>query len=309
MTQIDDRPAAPAKPPLEREDQILTAITKVMADVIGIAKAGEMRQGTGINARVQYNFQRYEDMAAAVGKAFREHGVATQTVLTGTPNIHHFDKPTQSGKTLWTWIQLTMRFVFTSLVDGSTFTVEAVGEGLDSSDKATNKAMTSAYKNALRIAFTLSTGDDDPDASRPQVDTPHETARNAPPNGQPGAQLDPRERAVWDAVQLAARQPAEQNTEPSRMEIANQALQMLPKCRTTGDLAAVAAWVMGKGAFQTSPTQDGTTLAMRILSTRSTLPVGPRSTPPGHWPDKREQQAGQQGVNAATMPTNTPDGY
>lgn len=303
MTQIDDRPDAPAKPPLEREDRILSAIAKVMTDVIGIAKAGEMKQ----SGKVQYNFQRYEDMAAAVGRAFREHGVATQTVLTGTPSIHHFDKPTQAGKTMWTWVQLTMRFVFTSLVDGSTFTVEAVGEGLDSSDKATNKAMTAAYKNALRIAFTLSTGDDDPDATRPQVDTPHETARNAPPNGQPGAQLDPRERAVWDAVQLAARQPVEQNTEPSRMEIANRALQMLPKCRTTGDLAAVAAWVMGKGAFQTSPTQDGTTLAMRILSTRSTLPAGPRSTPPGNRP--AEQQADQQGVNAATMPTNTPDGY
>ena len=52
-------------------------------------------------------------------------------------------------------------------VSGSSITVEAYGEGSDSGDKSVNKAMTDAYKYALRQTFMIETGDDpDKDASQ-----------------------------------------------------------------------------------------------------------------------------------------------
>lgn len=52
-------------------------------------------------------------------------------------------------------------------VSGSSMKVESYGEGSDSGDKAVNKAMTDAYKYALRQTFMIETGDDpDKDASQ-----------------------------------------------------------------------------------------------------------------------------------------------
>lgn len=52
---------------------------------------------------------------------------------------------------------MTLRFVHTS---GTYIEVEAAGEGSDTGDKATAKAMTAAYKYALRETFCIETGDD-----------------------------------------------------------------------------------------------------------------------------------------------------
>jgi ERF superfamily len=258
MTQTVD------KPDLATTDHVLSAIREVMAEVIGIAKAGEMRNRRG---DVQYNFQRYEDMAGAVGKVFRSAGVATQTVLAAPPNVYHWEKPTQDGKTLWTWVQVSMRFALTSLVDGSTFTVEALGEGLDSSDKATNKAMTSAYKNALKIAFTLSTADDkDPDATRPTMDTPREQV------SQNGQQHQPPPEPIWAQVEQVARGSSAFDPEPARVEAAQRVKGSVGKANTTGDLAQLAQWASDRRALDVDV--DGVMLARRLWSFRSTLRVG-----------------------------------
>jgi hypothetical protein len=58
-------------------------------------------------------------------------------------------------------------------VTGSFIDVESYGEGADSGDKSTNKAMTDLYKYALRQTFMIETGDDpDKDASEPGTGTP-----------------------------------------------------------------------------------------------------------------------------------------
>ena len=55
-----------------------------------------------------------------------------------------------------------------SVEDGSSHTIEAVGEALDHSDKASAKAMTSAYKHAVLHAFCIPvSGRDDADRSSP----------------------------------------------------------------------------------------------------------------------------------------------
>lgn len=71
-------------------------------------------------------------------------------------------------------IVLRVTFRFTHAPTGETLDVVTCGEGMDSGDKATNKAMTGAMKYALRQAFVIETGDD-PD------DTPSHTQERAQP--------------------------------------------------------------------------------------------------------------------------------
>ena len=276
MTTTDDRPAtdAPPKLPLEPSDHILGSIAAVMDQVRGFPKSGEMRVGYGNNSRVQYNFQRWDDMVKALGDAFRTHGVATQTVVLEVDR-YRFERTKDNGQIqLWIHTSARVRFVFTSLEDGSTFTVEAAGEALDNSDKGINKAITAAYKNACKVAFMLSAEDDsDPDASRPEPTG--ERVRNAPRNGQAPPTTQPPPEPVWQYVENAARQVMEQNPEPSRVAFAEQAKRSIALAKTTGDLAELAQWVLNKGAMQV--TVDNVPLPHRFLSARSTLPVGPVS--------------------------------
>ena len=61
-------------------------------------------------------------------------------------------------------------FDFVSAEDGSRHTVKTFGEAMDSGDKATNKAMSAAYKYAAFQAFSIPTeGDNDADAQTHEV--------------------------------------------------------------------------------------------------------------------------------------------
>jgi hypothetical protein len=61
-------------------------------------------------------------------------------------------------------------FDFVSAEDGSKHTVRTFGEAMDRGDKATNKAMSAAYKYAAFQAFAIPTeGDNDADASTHEV--------------------------------------------------------------------------------------------------------------------------------------------
>ena len=64
--------------------------------------------------------------------------------------------------------------------DGSSISCTVMGEGRDTSDKATNKAMAVAHKYALLQTFCIPTediGQDDPDAETPEPVQPRQDAR------------------------------------------------------------------------------------------------------------------------------------
>ncbi len=65
---------------------------------------------------------------------------------------------------------LTVEFDFVAAEDGSKHTVITVGEAMDSGDKASNKAMSAAYKYAAFQAFCIPTeGDNDADSQTHEV--------------------------------------------------------------------------------------------------------------------------------------------
>jgi hypothetical protein len=71
------------------------------------------------------------------------------------------------------YVVLEVEFDLVSARDGSTHTVRTVGEAMDSGDKATNKAMSAAYKYMAIQTFAIPTeGDNDADA------TTHDVARD-----------------------------------------------------------------------------------------------------------------------------------
>ena len=68
------------------------------------------------------------------------------------------------------YVTVEVEFDFVCSEDGSTHTVKTFGEAMDRSDKATNKAMSAAYKYAAFQAFAIPTeGDNDADSDTPEV--------------------------------------------------------------------------------------------------------------------------------------------
>jgi hypothetical protein len=66
-------------------------------------------------------------------------------------------------------VAIRMKFKLVSVEDGSSHSVEAYGEALDPSDKATAKAMSAAYKSAMVQTFCIPiAGAEDPDRSSPR---------------------------------------------------------------------------------------------------------------------------------------------
>ena len=79
------------------------------------------------------------------------------------------EKTTARGGTL-NYVAVEVEFDFVCAEDGSKHTVKTYGEAMDSGDKATNKAMSAAYKYACLQAFCIPTeGDNDADATTHEV--------------------------------------------------------------------------------------------------------------------------------------------
>ena len=66
------------------------------------------------------------------------------------------ERTSRSGGALFN-VTLACDFEFIAVEDGSRVTVRTYGEAMDSADKATNKAMSAAYKYAAFMTFALLT--------------------------------------------------------------------------------------------------------------------------------------------------------
>lgn len=131
----------------------------------------------GKNARNQqqgFNYRGIDDVYNAINPIFAKHGVyMTARIL----NKSREERATKDGKGVLAFTTLRMAYRFWA-DDGSWTETEAEGEGMDSGDKSSNKAMAIAHKYALLQAFCIPTKElDDPDAQT------HEVAPVAVPEG------------------------------------------------------------------------------------------------------------------------------
>lgn len=134
---------------------VFEAITAVMADVAYVKKDGRMTAGPQ-----RYNFVQAEDIVAALRPSMVQHGLCM--FPTRIDKVLDETYETQRGGKM-NRVVLSVQYVLSHGPSNTNCVVAAIGEAADSGDKACNKAMTAANKYALRQAFQIETGDDDPD--------------------------------------------------------------------------------------------------------------------------------------------------
>lgn len=146
--------------------KIVEALTAIMGEIGAIGKSKK-------SAGVSFAYRGIDDVMNELHPLLSKH-----QVLTVPEVVEHKreERQTATGKPMIYSI-MTVRIHFVA-VDGSEIVATVVGEGMDMSDKAGNKAMAIAYKYACFQVFCIPTeemakADPDgymPEASRPTAD-------------------------------------------------------------------------------------------------------------------------------------------
>jgi len=137
--------------------KVYKAINAVQAELssVGITKDRRNMQGSG------YNFRGIDDVYNAIAPLLASHRLC---ILPRVLTRECVERASKSGGALF-YVTVEVEFDFVSAEDGSKHTVKTFGEAMDSGDKATNKAMSAAYKYAAFQAFSIPTeADNDADA-------------------------------------------------------------------------------------------------------------------------------------------------
>lgn len=150
------------------EKKVYQAIAAVTAK---LAKEGIAKDRN--NAQQGYKFRGIDDVYNALAPFLAD---AKLCILPNVQSRDVVERVTQKGSTLF-YVTVKVDFAFVSAEDGSDHHVITYGEAMDSGDKATNKAMSAAYKYACMQAFCIPTeGDNDADATTHVIKAPEPDA-------------------------------------------------------------------------------------------------------------------------------------
>ncbi|WFL66413.1 ERF family protein [Pantoea sp. X85] len=147
----------------------ISAVAKEMAEK-GISKDRK-------NVQQNFQFRGIDQVYNALAPMLAKHGLVILPRITERTVT---ERTTQKGGVLF-YVVVKAEFDFVATEDGSIHTVTTYGEAMDSGDKATNKAMSIAYKYAAFQAFCIPTEETavDPDAEVHHV-APQQKAKSAP---------------------------------------------------------------------------------------------------------------------------------
>ena len=144
--------------------EVYKAINQVQTEIckLGISKDQK-------NKQQGYSFRGIDDVYNALAPLISKAGLC---VLPRVIERNVTERTTKSGAALF-YVDVKAEFDFVSAKDGSIHTVTTYGEAMDSGDKATNKAMSAAYKYACLQTFCIPLeGHPDADAETPPEVTP-----------------------------------------------------------------------------------------------------------------------------------------
>lgn len=136
--------------------KVYQAINKVQAALskVGISKDSR-------NQVQNFNFRGIDAVYNTISPLLAENGLC---ILPRMLSRSCEERTNTKGTALF-YVTVEAEFDLVSSEDGSKHTIKTFGEAMDSGDKATNKAMSAAYKYACFQAFAIPTeGDNDPDA-------------------------------------------------------------------------------------------------------------------------------------------------
>ena len=124
------------------------------------------------NAQQGYNFRGIDDVLNSLSAALVDAGLV---ILPRCTHREVVERTTAKGGALFN-VTCAVEFDLVSVEDGSKHTVCTYGEAMDSADKATNKAMSAAYKYLALLVFCI------PTEAKPDTDadfTTHEVKPKA----------------------------------------------------------------------------------------------------------------------------------
>lgn len=156
-----------------KESNPVPAIYGAIAEVMGkLAKVGISKDSK--NTQQNYKFRGIDDVYNTLAPYLAE---AKLLILPRVLSRSVIERESKSGGALF-YVVLDVEFDLVAAADGSKHTVRVAGEAMDSGDKATNKAMSAAYKYACMETFCIPTeGDNDADAQTHEVKADGEWSR------------------------------------------------------------------------------------------------------------------------------------
>ena len=144
-----------------------TVYAKIAAVTGELAKVGISKDRK--NDQQGYAFRGIDDVYDALAHLLSANGLC---LLPRVKSRTVTERVTPKGSVLF-YVVLDVDYDLVSADDGSTHTVSVVGEAMDSGDKATNKAMSAAYKYMALQTFCIPTeGDNDADKTTHEVAPP-----------------------------------------------------------------------------------------------------------------------------------------
>jgi hypothetical protein len=136
----------PVTTPIRGPRKVFAAISALTAELakVGIAKDRK-------NTDQKYSFRGIDDVYNVLAPLLAKHKLV---ILPNVVDRKERVAESKSGGKL-NYVVLTVQYSFISVEDDSFFIAQSIGEGMDSSDKATNKAFSAAYKYAVIQAFAI----------------------------------------------------------------------------------------------------------------------------------------------------------
>ena len=141
--------------------KVFAAIAAVMLEIgaSGISKGRS-------NTQQGYTFRGIDDVLNELSPVLAKHKLCVLPRMIGREVV---ERQTRNGGALFN-VTVEAEFDLVCAEDGSMHTIRTYGEAMDSADKATNKAMSAAYKYAAIQAFCIPTeGDNDADATTHEI--------------------------------------------------------------------------------------------------------------------------------------------
>lgn len=136
---------------------VWVAWSRVMGEVRGVGKRGQFGQEGTSNS---YKFRGVDHALNAFGPACRLHGVLVLPIRT---EAGYRDVKTSGGKnSRECTVTVTYKIIGPT---GDHIEVQSVGESMDSADKGTAKALSTALRSLLFLGGLVPTNDPDPDSS------------------------------------------------------------------------------------------------------------------------------------------------
>lgn len=140
--------------------EVTKSICAITAEVGSIAKNKK-------NEQQGYSFRGVDDLMNTLHPLFAKYGIF---LLPEVLDTKRDERITAKGSALIS-VVVTVKYHFIAM-DGSEICATIVGEGMDNADKATNKAMTAAFKNVCFQTFCIPTAEvtaSDPDRETPDA--------------------------------------------------------------------------------------------------------------------------------------------